>query len=157
MPLQNPQEHGTNRPHRLILGSWWGPKTGTVGSQDPEIIKDWWAQDPIANIGIVTAVSPLSRVLIIDIDADIRDRQQQPQARIRAGGSHGHSASELPPTEWFLGNGFRPGQRNEDCHRVACRLWYHHLPNEDRVHSVLYQIWQRTKQSVGHPFTWSEA
>ena len=39
-----------------------------MGSHDPEIIKAWWEQDPIANIGIVTAVSPLSRVLIIDVD-----------------------------------------------------------------------------------------
>jgi hypothetical protein len=63
-----PLEHGTNIPHRLILGSGWSPKAGTVGSQDPEIIKSWWAQNPAANIGIVTAVSPLSRVLVIDID-----------------------------------------------------------------------------------------
>jgi Bifunctional DNA primase/polymerase, N-terminal len=63
-----PQEHGKNIPHRRILGSGWSPKDGTVGSQDPEIIKAWWAEDPIANIGIVTAVSPLSRVLVIDVD-----------------------------------------------------------------------------------------
>jgi hypothetical protein len=63
-----PLEHGKNIPHRLILGSGWSPKAGTVGSQDPEIIKAWWAQDPIANIGIVTAVSPLSHVLVIDVD-----------------------------------------------------------------------------------------
>lgn len=63
-----PLEHGKNIPHRLILGSGWSPKAGTVGSQDPEIIKAWWEQDPIANIGIVTAVSPLSHVLVIDID-----------------------------------------------------------------------------------------
>jgi hypothetical protein len=36
-------------------------------------------------------------------------------------------------------------------------LWYYHWPNDDRVHSVLYQIWQRTDLSAGHPFTWSEA
>jgi hypothetical protein len=63
-----PEEHGRNIPHRLILGGGWSPKAGTVGSQEPEIIKDWWEQDPFANIGIVTAVSPLSRVLVIDID-----------------------------------------------------------------------------------------
>jgi hypothetical protein len=39
---------------------------------------------------------------------------------------------------------------------VACRLWYHHWPNEDRVHSTMYQIWQRTARFVD-PFTWSEA
>jgi hypothetical protein len=63
-----PLERGRNIPHQRILGSGWSPKAGTVGSQDPEIIKAWWAQDPIANIGIVTAVSPRSRVLVIDID-----------------------------------------------------------------------------------------
>jgi hypothetical protein len=63
-----PLEHGKNIPNRLLLGKGWSPKAGTVGSQDPEIIKAWWERDPIANIGIVTAVSPLSRVLVIDID-----------------------------------------------------------------------------------------
>jgi Bifunctional DNA primase/polymerase, N-terminal len=63
-----PLEHGKNIPNRLLLGKGWSPKAGTVGSHDPEIIKAWWEQDPIANIGIVTAVSPLSRVLVIDID-----------------------------------------------------------------------------------------
>jgi hypothetical protein len=63
-----PLEHGRNIPHRPILGSGWSPKAGTVGSQNPELIKSWWEQDPAANIGIVTAVSPLSRVLVIDID-----------------------------------------------------------------------------------------
>jgi hypothetical protein len=63
-----PLERGSNIPHKRILGSGWSPKDGTVGSQDPEIIKGWWAQDPIANIGIVTAASPLSRVLVIDVD-----------------------------------------------------------------------------------------
>jgi hypothetical protein len=63
-----PLEHGKNIPNRLLLGKGWSPKAGTVGSQDPEIIKAWWDRDPIANIGIVTAVSPSSRVLVIDID-----------------------------------------------------------------------------------------
>jgi hypothetical protein len=59
-----PLEHGKNIPNRLLLGKGWSPKAGTVGSQDPEIIKAWWERDSIANIGIVTAVSPLSRVLV---------------------------------------------------------------------------------------------
>jgi bifunctional DNA primase/polymerase-like protein len=62
-----PLQRGSNIPHRL-LGSGWSPKAGTVGSQDRKIIKAWWAQDPIANIGIVTAVSPRSHLLVIDID-----------------------------------------------------------------------------------------
>jgi hypothetical protein len=275
--LAIPLEHGTNRPHRLLLGKGWSARAGTAGSRDPEQIMAWWQVDPGANIGIVTAVSPLSRVLIIDVDTkpgkpngwesisdlvkeyeplpettrvitpsggmhlyyampegeppvrcrtgwlssvdipwlvpvppsaklimqeaepdtaedyvsyqwarivdplpvapawlladirnrrastethparvDTRNRRKQPQGPIGTGRSHGHSASELPSTEWFLENGFRPGQRNEDCHRVACRLWYHHWPNDDQVHSVLCEIWQRTEQSVD-PFTWSEA
>jgi hypothetical protein len=87
----------------------------------------------------------------------IRTRPRQIVTRSRAGGSVSHSTTELPSTEWFLENGLRPGQRNQDCHRVACRLWHHHWPNDDVVHSVLYEIWQRTGQPVGDPFTWSEA
>jgi hypothetical protein len=264
-----PQEHGKNIPHRLILGSGWSPKAGTVGSQDPEIIKDWWAQDPAANIGIVTAVSPLSHVLVIDIDtkpgkpngwesifhlmeeygplqetmsvitpsggthlyyampegeppvpgrvgwlpgvdipwqvpvppsaklkagiyveyewvpivgplpvapawllADIRNRgrrsqrsirraetcnrPRQPQRPIRAGGAHGHSSAHLPSTDWFLENGFRLARRNQDCHRLACRLVRNHWPNVDLVHSIMYGVWLKTEQ-LGHTFAWSEA
>jgi hypothetical protein len=62
-----PLEHGKNRPHRL-LGSGWSAKAGTAGSRSPEQIKAWWECDPSAMIGIVTAVSPFSGVLIIDID-----------------------------------------------------------------------------------------
>jgi hypothetical protein len=63
-----PLEHGRNRPHGLLLGRGWGPKAGTAGSRDPEQIKAWWQSDCSAMIGIITAVCPLSRVLIIDID-----------------------------------------------------------------------------------------
>ena len=264
-----PLEHGKNIPHRLILGSGWSPKAGTVGSQDPEIIKAWWEQDPIANIGIVTAVSPLSHVLVIDIDtkpgkpngwesifhlmeeygplpettsvitpsggthlyyampegeppvpgrvgwlpgvdipwhvpvppsaklkaeiyveyecariveqrpaaptwliADIRNRSRQsqrsirrgdtrnkprqPQRPIRAGGAHSHSAAQLPSTDWFLRNGLRHSNRNNDCHRLACRLVRNHWPNLDLVRSIMYEIWLKTEQ-LGHTFAWSEA
>jgi hypothetical protein len=60
--------HGKNRPHGLLLGKGWSPKAGTVGSRDPEQIKASWQGDCSAMIGIVAAVSPLSRVLVIDID-----------------------------------------------------------------------------------------
>jgi hypothetical protein len=63
-----PLEHGRNIPHRLLLGSGWSPKAGTAGSRDPDQIKVWWQGDCSAMIGIITAVSPFSRVLIIDID-----------------------------------------------------------------------------------------
>ena len=63
-----PLEHGRKIPHRLLLGSGWSAKAGTAGSRDPEQIKAWWQADCSAMIGIVTAVSPLSRVLVIDID-----------------------------------------------------------------------------------------
>jgi hypothetical protein len=63
-----PLEHGRNIPHRRLLGSGWSAKAGTAGSRDPEQIKAWWQSDPSAMIGIVTAVSPLSWVLVIDIE-----------------------------------------------------------------------------------------
>jgi Bifunctional DNA primase/polymerase, N-terminal len=63
-----PLERGGNTLNRRILGRGWSAKEGTAGSQDPEIITAWWARDPLANIGIVTAVSPLSHVLVIDVD-----------------------------------------------------------------------------------------
>jgi hypothetical protein len=63
-----PLEHGRNIPHRRLLGRGWSAKAGTAGSRDPEQIKAWWKSDPSAMIGIVTAVSPLSWVLVIDID-----------------------------------------------------------------------------------------
>ena len=63
-----PLEHGRNIPHRRLLGRGWSAKAGTAGSRDPEQIKAWWKSDPSAMIGIVTAVSPLSCVLVIDID-----------------------------------------------------------------------------------------
>jgi Bifunctional DNA primase/polymerase, N-terminal len=63
-----PLKHGKNRPHGLLLGKGWSPKAGTAGSRDPEQITAWWQSDPSAVIGIVTGVSPLSRVLVIDID-----------------------------------------------------------------------------------------
>jgi Bifunctional DNA primase/polymerase, N-terminal len=63
-----PLEHGRRIPHRLLLGSGWSAKAGTAGSRDPDQIKAWWSAAPGSNIGIITAVSPISRVLIIDID-----------------------------------------------------------------------------------------
>jgi Bifunctional DNA primase/polymerase, N-terminal len=63
-----PLEHGTRVPHKLLLGSGWSAKAGTAGSRDPDQIKAWWGAAPDSNIGIVTAVSPQSPVLIIDVD-----------------------------------------------------------------------------------------
>jgi hypothetical protein len=76
---------------------------------------------------------------------------------MRAGGSRWHSTFDLPSTEWFLENGFRPGQRNQDCHRLACRLSYYHWPSGDVVRQIIQDVWQATEQLPGDPFTLSEA
>jgi hypothetical protein len=90
------------------------------------------------------------------VRADARTRPNQPQTPIRAGGAHSHCAEDLPSTEWFLENGFRPAQRNQDCHRLACRLVRNHWPNVDLVHSIMYDVWLKTEQ-LGDAFAWSEA
>lgn len=51
-----------NRPHPM-LGSGWTRRS--VGSTDSSIIKEWWANDPAANLGIVNDTGGL---LIMDID-----------------------------------------------------------------------------------------
>ena len=48
---------------RLEPRGWDGREPG------PRAIKIWWRTDCAANIGIVTAVSPKSSILVIDIDA----------------------------------------------------------------------------------------
>ena len=71
-------------------------------------------------------------------------------------GSAGHSASDLPTTEWFLENGFRRWQRNGDAHRLACRLWNYHWPDGDLVSSIMHDIWGVTDQVADDQFPWSE-
>lgn len=62
----------------------------------------------------------------------------------------------LPSTDWFLKHGFRPGRRNQDCYRLAFRLWSHHWPHDDIVRSIAYDVWSVTEQSTGD-FPWREA
>jgi Bifunctional DNA primase/polymerase, N-terminal len=86
---------------------------------------------------------------------DIRVRPRQPQRPMGAGGSGWHSTSDLPSTEWFLERGFRPGQRNHDCFRLALRLWNYHWPSDDLVTSIVHKVWLATDQSFDS-FPWSE-
>jgi hypothetical protein len=54
------------------------------------------------------------------------------------------------------GSGFRRWQRNEDAHRLACRLWDYHWPDGDLVSSIMHDIWVVTDQVADDQFPWSE-
>lgn len=245
-----PLRRASNVPHQM-LGSGWTRET--VGSLDPNQIREWWRIDPAANIGVVTG--PRSRVLVLDLDlrpgkgldgsaalndlpplpdgarvhtpsggqhlwfrwpddqaplpnvvswlpgvdapwqvavppscrvVTVSDRQTKSQAQIyveyewanqldqlpvapdwlfqhirdhggrSTSGSYSEDLERLPTTEWFIENGLRLGQRNSDCHRLACRLWRNHWPHAELVVSVMHDVWQATSQSSGE-FTWAEA
>jgi hypothetical protein len=77
-----PLEHGRNIPHRLLLGKGWSAKAGTAGSRDPDQIKAWWQFDCSAMIGIVTAVSAWSPLLIIASCIRSAERYFGPKAEI---------------------------------------------------------------------------
>jgi hypothetical protein len=62
-----------NVPHGGLLGKGWRFSTCTgkpteppVGSTDPAFIREWWSQDPAANVGVVTGER--SRLLVLDLD-----------------------------------------------------------------------------------------
>jgi hypothetical protein len=87
----------------------------------------------------------------------IREGRQWSPLRPAQSGSDWHSASQLPATEWFLENGFRPSSRNDDCHRLSCKLWSIHWPHGDLVRDLIFAIWQKTYQAPGDMFPWAEA
>ena len=57
-----PLRRGDNRPHQM-LGSGWTRES--VGTRDPDKARAWWAQDKLANIGVVPA---MSGVVVVDCD-----------------------------------------------------------------------------------------
>lgn len=67
----------------------------------------------------------------------------------------GMARSDLPATEWFLAHGFRVGQRNSDCHRLACRMVGVGRPLPEVI-GWIRAVWNRTEQS-DQPFPWGEA
>lgn len=62
-----PLGHGGNLPHQM-LGCGWSMRPGPtfIGSRDPEQIREWWREDPFANIGIITGLA--SGLLVVDLD-----------------------------------------------------------------------------------------
>ena len=88
----------------------------------------------------------------------LADVLSRPAANNGRSGSTSQNASggQMPSTEWFLSNGFggHSGSRNIDCHKLACRLWRNHWPNDDLVTSLIYEAWQAT-DTVDFP--WTEA
>lgn len=84
--------------------------------------------------------------------ADIRSRPgRSTTARTNGGGS-----STLPPTDWFLANGFgAEGRRNSNCLALARRLW-NQLGDESAVHTLMRRVWGVTEQGADS-FPWSEA
>lgn len=66
----------------------------------------------------------------------------------------------LPSTAEFerRGFGFFTGSRNRDCYRLAWRLWQRYgLTSEAVVYGILGDVWRKTPQPIGEPFSWHEA
>lgn len=88
--------------------------------------------------------------------ADVLERHHTRGEREATTSRDGMRPSSTPPTSYFLERGFGSWMgRNDDCYRVACRLWYVWNDDVDRVMSVIYDIWLVTP---GHDtFSWHEA
>lgn len=73
-----------------------------------------------------------------------------------AGGTSRQRTSRLPAINEFLRDGFRPGQRDIDCYRLACSLWRKYWGNSETVEGLIRVVWERTPQTPT-TFTWEEA
>lgn len=79
-------------------------------------------------------------------------------AKRRTGSGHdGSTGNEMPTLAWFLEHGFgRPGERDINAHRLACRLWRRYWDHPDLVEALMGEVWFVTDQS-DHPFPWAVA
>ncbi|GAA2828648.1 bifunctional DNA primase/polymerase-like protein [Leucobacter komagatae] len=66
------------------------------------------------------------------------------------------AGKNLPHLSEFLKEGFKPGQRDNDCYRLACSLWRQFWGDDDTVEYLIREVWERTPQ-VPDEFTWREA
>lgn len=77
------------------------------------------------------------------------------------GGTGGmRSNGRLPPTSDLLREGLDPDYRDQDCFRLACRLWQYHWPDEAQVLVIVRQVWEVTQVTSArrdHEFTWRQA
>lgn len=56
----------------------------------------------------------------------------------------------------YLTNGFTPGNRDNECYRLACSLWRKHWDEPALVEAAIADCWRATSQEES-PFPWSQA
>ena len=90
--------------------------------------------------------------LLEDVETRTPARRSEDEDDARGTGSGDH----LPKTSDFLerGLGWFTGSRNQDCYRLAWRLW-NAGRGDAHVTEVLTTCWEKTPQD-GHPFPWYE-
>lgn len=56
----------------------------------------------------------------------------------------------------YLTKGFTPGDRDNECYRLACSLWRKHWNDPEFVEAAIADCWRVTEQGDA-PFPWSQA
>lgn len=98
-----------------------------------------------------------------EVPKEIIDSVRVPGRAVGGGDTWDDGDGErLPRTDHFTREGFGAWGgsvgRNDDCFRLACRLWVRHDFNVDEVMAILYDAWVATtsRDDPGREFRWDE-